>query len=252
MSSTADAFALAQDRLRTALANVGLGSGQTGYYPRMPLREPILDELFLDGEQVAAVTRNRYGVEVLNTDRVLIADVDLPGLDPAGHLLRRLFRGAPDPFVEPPVVVRRLSRIEDWARAHPSLGVIVYRTASGLRVFVTGIDEPIRESDEILAELRADRIYRELCRAHGTFRARLTPKPWRLPRLKAPRGSWPFADPDQEREFQRWLAEYNAASPAYAVCRRLAAHGPGPSTMEAGILRLHDDRTRTTSPLPLA
>jgi hypothetical protein len=258
MSSAAEALDVAQERLRTALANIRLGVRGQHYYPRAPLREPILDELIVDGEQALVVTRNRYGAGVLNTDRVLIADVDIPELmKPGPGLLRRLFGRStpePDPAVEPPPVIERLGPLEDWARANPGWGVIVYRTASGLRVFVTGVDaSPSSErTDSILAELGADPIYRELCRNHGTFRARLTPKPWRLRRMRPPRVSWPFANDRAEHEFRGWLAEYQAASAEYAVCRRLAAHGPAPSTLEAQILQLHDDRTKVHHPLPLA
>lgn len=258
MSSTAEALAVAQEQLRSALANLRSGTRPGGYYPRKPLREPILDEVIVDGEQVLAVTRNRYGAQVLNTDRLLIADVDLPELDrPGGGFLRRWFRRSPeaaDPLAEPPPVVERLGALARWAADNPGLGVVVYRTASGLRVFVTGIDEPATSAhgDGILAELGADPIYRELCRAHGTFRARLTPKPWRLPRLKAPRGSWPYADSNAELRFQRWLATYEATARDYAVCRRLAIYGPAPSALEAQIIQRHDDRTRVSSPLPLA
>jgi hypothetical protein len=258
MSSAADAMVVARERLGSALAN-RLGARVGGYYPRAPLREPILDELIVDEEQVLVFTRNRYSAEILNTDRILIADVDLPELEEpaAGGVLRRMFRrdtARADPLAEPSSVVERLATLADWARTHPGLGVIVYRTASGLRVFVTGIGEPASSTlgEQVLAELGADPIYRELCRTHGTFRARLTPKPWRLPGIRAPRERWPFADDRTERDFQRWLAEYEAAAQGYAVCRRLATHGPSPSTMEAQIIRRHDDRTRVHTPLPLA
>jgi hypothetical protein len=257
MSSTADALTVAHEQLRSALANLRSGTRVGGYYPRDPLREPILDELLIDGEQAYAVTRNRYGAEILNTDRLLIADVDLSELKALGGLLRRIFRRTKpgtDPSAEPAPVVERLDLIANWARANPGLGVIVYRTASGLRVFVTGVDEPATSSlgGKILAELGTDPIYRELCRTHGTFRARLTPKPWRLPHFRGPLGHWPYADASTERRFQRWLAKYETISRDYAVCRRLAMHGPAPSTLEAQILRLHDDRTRIDIPLPLA
>ncbi len=259
MSSTADALAVAQDRLRSALISDRAGERQGGYYPRTPLREPILDELIIGGEPVVIVTRNRYGAEILNTDRVLIADVDLPELEqrPAGGLLRRLFRRSEpddDASSEPPVVVERLGMIARWSAANPILGVIVYRTASGLRVFVTGIDEPATSArgEAILTELGADPIYRELCRTHGTFRARLTPKPWRLPRTKSPIERWPFADEATQRRFQRWLDGYTAAARDYAVCRRLAAYGPAPSTMEEQVIRLHEDRTGVSTSFPLA
>jgi hypothetical protein len=258
MSSTAEALEVARERLRSALADL-LGVPAGRYYPRTPLKEPIVDEVVVDGEQVFVVTRNRYGAEVLNTDRILIADVDLPEL--AGPTLvgrlRRLFRRDPpttDPRAEPSAVVERAAAVEAWARANPDLGVIVYRTASGLRVFVTGIDEPTSSArgTRTLVELGADQIYRQLCRTHETFRARLTPKPWRLPGLKAPQGSWPYADGDAERRFQGWLATYETAARGYAVCRRLATHGPAPSTLEARIIALHDDRTRILADLPLA
>jgi hypothetical protein len=48
-------------------------------YPDRPLREPVLRTIPVDpaaGE--AIVTRNSYGCEVLNTERVLFIDVDLP------------------------------------------------------------------------------------------------------------------------------------------------------------------------------
>jgi hypothetical protein len=258
MSSTAEALVVARERLASALAS-RLGTRVHGYYPRTPVPEPILDELLIDEEQVLVVTRNRYGAEVLNTDRLLIADIDLTGLgeSTSGGLLRRLFRrdtARADPQAEPTPVVERLATLTDWARANPSLGVIVYRTASGLRVFVTGVDEPAtsHHGAHILVELGADPIYRELCRTHGTFRARLTPKPWRLPGTKAQPGSWPFADDRAERRFQRWLAGYEAAAQGYAVCRRLATHGPPPSTLEAQLIQRHDDRTGVHAPLPLA
>jgi hypothetical protein len=181
---------------------------------------------------------------VLNTDRVLIADVDLPE---RWGLLRRLFRRT---TVEEDA---KLKQIADWATANPGLGVIVYRTASGFRVFVTGVAEPTSaEGERILTELDADPIYRELCRANGTFRARLTPKPWRLPGMKAPRGHWPFEDERAAQRFQRWLADYQAASRGYAVCRRLAAYGPAAYGWEARILQVHDDRTGVATALALA
>jgi hypothetical protein len=259
MSSAADALDVAHEQLRAALSRVGLGPRVGGYYPRTPLREPILDELIIDGEQAIAITRNRYGAEVLNTDRVLIADVDLPEMrEPTtGGLLRRLFRRRPPepaPPVEPPLVVERLAAISAWARANPGLGVTIYRTASGLRVFVTGVEDPTSSAvgGQILEQLGADPIYRELCRAHGTFRARLTPKPWRLPGMWALTENWPWGDDHTERRFQRWLARYEAAAQGYAVCRLLEAHGPAPSTFDLGIIRLHDERTGVGTSFPLA
>jgi len=257
MSSAAEALSVAHERLQSALTEMRSGSREGGYYPRVPLREPILDEVLVDDEQALVVTRNRYGAEILNTDRLLIADIDLPQIF-GGGLLRWLFPRYPAETAaaleEPTVVVKRLRKVAKWAAANPGLGVIAYRTASGLRVFVTGVEEPAtsEQGQRILAELGADRIYRQLCRTHGTFRARLTPKPWRLPGMKAPHGRWPYPDGEAELRFQRWLADYEAAASRYAVCRRLATHGRAPSALESQIIRLHEERTRVSVSLPLA
>mgnify|MGYP007019850259 CR=1 FL=1 len=256
MSSIAEAHAVAAQRLRDALT-VFRSEGHPGrYYPRTPLREPILEEVVLDGEQALVVTRNRYGAEVLNTDRLLIADIDLVApAQPVGLLRRLLGRrpASPGQAADPAQVAERLATLATWAGGHPDLGVRVYRTASGLRVFVTGLAEPTSTAgDDILAELGADPIYRELCRTHGLFRARLTPKPWRLPRMKAPAGRWPYETAQAERRFQQWLTAYTTASIGYAVCQLVATYGSAPSPVEDHIIQLHDSRTRAQASLPLA
>ena len=49
------------------------------YYPSRRLPEELLEEIRSeDGTLIAAITRNRYGAAVLNTDVLLISDVDLP------------------------------------------------------------------------------------------------------------------------------------------------------------------------------
>ena len=74
-------------RLAEALERVaregGLPAGH-GYYPRMPLREPVLEEVdAASGALLGVVTRNRMGCEVLCTDLLFIADVDAPELEDA-------------------------------------------------------------------------------------------------------------------------------------------------------------------------
>uniref|UniRef100_UPI001C3D5E17 hypothetical protein n=1 Tax=Picosynechococcus sp. (strain ATCC 27264 / PCC 7002 / PR-6) TaxID=32049 RepID=UPI001C3D5E17 len=52
------------------------------YYPSRRLPEELLEEVHgEDGALIAAVTRNRYGAAVLNTDALLICDVDRPPED---------------------------------------------------------------------------------------------------------------------------------------------------------------------------
>src|SRR6478752_849534 len=85
--SEADAARVADQRLAEALERVaregGLPAGH-GYYPRVPLREPVLEEVdAASGAMLGVVTRNRLGCEVLCTDLLFIADVDVPELEDA-------------------------------------------------------------------------------------------------------------------------------------------------------------------------
>ena len=77
--SAADAAMRARHRLAAAVDQLTRGRAGFDYYPRTPLREEVLHKVRgADGALIGAVTRNRMGVEVLNTDVLLVADVDLP------------------------------------------------------------------------------------------------------------------------------------------------------------------------------
>jgi hypothetical protein len=133
-ASEAEAASRAADRIRELMARGGPGAAESDwYYPAGPLREQLIEALGDPADPTAIVTRNRYGVEVLNTDAVVIADIDLPEPPRAGVLSRLFSRGTrPDPADDARV------RIGRFASAHPDLGVHSYRTRAGFRVFVTG------------------------------------------------------------------------------------------------------------------
>lgn len=259
-TSLADAATVAAERLEQvrAVAVRGERLESWAYYPRLPLREETLAEVTSeDGTLLAVVTRNRYGAEVLNTDLLLIADVDLaeqaPGTGGGGGLLRRLFgKSDPDPAGPPPAQTAAVERIERFAAAHPDLGVHTYRTAAGLRVLVTGGDLPPGSSaaESVLRELDSDPVYVLLCSAHETYRARLTPKPWRCGWTAKP-VPWPYTGSATDRA-ARWLAGYTRRSEGVATTRRLSRTGPAPGPDEARVIALHDHVSRADQDLPLA
>lgn len=98
-----DAESVAAERLTTAFANLQAGAERANYYPRLPLREETLREVSGRSEKLLAViSRNRYGAEVLSTQAVVIADVDLPAQRRSRGRLRRIFAsGADDPAGSP-------------------------------------------------------------------------------------------------------------------------------------------------------
>lgn len=270
-TSLADAASVAAERLRqvSAAASRGERLASWAYYPRLPLREETLAEVTTqDGTLLGIVTRNRYGAEVLNTDRILIADIDLPeevqpphprqGRSPGlvGRLLGRNRREEPGTNLEPGAVGDGLraaiERIDRFAAAHQDLGVRTYRTAAGLRVIVTGGDLPAGSlaAESALRELDSDPLYVRLCTTHETYRARLTPKPWRCGWASATI-PWPH-EATQRARAERWLEGYTERSDGFATTRLLSSTGPLANPEEAQLLTLHDGVTRAEQDLPLA
>ncbi|QNF94435.1 hypothetical protein [Janibacter sp. YB324] len=238
VESAADAAVRARHRLSVAVEQLTRGRQGFDYYPRSPLREEVLHEVRADdGTLLGVVTRNRMGVDVLNTDEVLVADVDLPAPR------RKLFRTVePDPGPA-------LERIARWAAAHPDLGVRTYRTAAGLRVIITGL--PSGPPDlEVLVALGSDDLYVRLCGLHETSRARLTPKPYRVGLPRIPVG-WPYVD-GMDRVAENWLSRYTRACSGHAVCELLSVTGPLPDRAPGALVDLHDRVTLASSGLPLA
>lgn len=312
-TSQEDAQRDARERLARFVASGG-PDGETPhhwYYPDRHLPEELLEEIHGEGgELIGAITRNRYGAAILNTDALLITDVDIRvpsarqdrrggrrahGMGHAsqtghdaqvgrareagrgGGLLGRLFgrgstapqghpggstgpgtspgTGSPSPSGFQARAQQEIDRITgligDFARRNPDLGVRTYRTRNGFRVLITGADAPPRSARAaaIMAELTSDDLYMTLCRVQESYRARLTPKPWRIDvRRIHGEGPW-WAGTDLQHG---WVREYTAASEPYAVCQLVSETGPLPSTDEQRLIDLHDRATRPRSGLPLA
>lgn len=254
--SADEALAVANERLANSLKAIraGLPRDKRGSYGWAPPREETLQEVRdADGALIAVVSRNRYGADVLGTDRLLIADVDLPAERPMVRSLRRLFGGKKDPEADGPKA-RALRAIGDFAARHPNLGVRAYETFGGYRVLVTGSGLEPRSPDAaaLFEQLGTDQIYVHLCRKYNTCRARLTPKPWRCG-LRAPSTTWPPTSDEDARRASQWLSEYAATTAGFATCRLRGTFGPPPRTDEAQLIELHDRATRVAdTQLPLA
>lgn len=242
------------------------GIGDEWYYPQHRRPEEIIREIHDGPELVGVVTRNRYGAEVLNTDELLITGIDISAREEAEApaprrrgLLSRLFGGGTEPTPEAqaapttgmsPAEVEILQRIDAFARSRPELGISTYRTAAGFRLFLTGTDAgPDSETAAaIMAELGSDPLYATLCRAHATYRARLTPKPWRIDMEMPPLSEkTPLAPPPPE-----WMSRYNAASDSHAVCSLVGRTGAMPSPREQLLIDEHDAASGVDSGRPLA
>lgn len=253
----------------------------------VPIREEIVAE---HGNMV--VTRNCYGALCLNTPEVLFADVDFREGPPAkagcllglilvaaaywagwmdgskgravgiafvaliagfilsawGHALFLRLSGGEEK--------RARARIQAFLATRPDWRVRLYRTPAGLRVLALhrpfSPDDP--EVEAFFQAARSDPVYAQLCRKQQCFRARITPKPWRIgvQAMRPRRAVWPVV-PEMMPIRREWIAEYDAKSATHAACRFVGEMGAGSTHSTAlTVQRIHDEVCRAESGLPIA
>jgi hypothetical protein len=150
-----------------------------------------------------------------------------------------------------------LARIRDFAASHRDWRLRVYRTPAGFRLLAMHRTFDPREPDvqACFDALGVDPTYARMCHNQRCFRARISPKPWRigLSRLNAPAvAAWQPAHADLP-ERHRWIARYDAAASGFASCRFVETLGQGAEVPEAIAVRgVHDLFCRADSALPLA
>jgi hypothetical protein len=216
-----------------------------------PLREEVLDRRPAGApEGTALVTRNRYGVAVLNTARLLAIDVDLPTAPPHRRGVLGWFAKPKPP---PETAQARLERLKRDLVANSTATFRVYRTAGGFRVLAVDreFDPAGDEALGLMQGVGADTMFVKLCRAQKSFRARLTPKPWRCG-APTPQQAYP-RDAAQDADFARWLEHYTARANGFATCGYVETLGAArPVGGLQALIEYHDAQTRAQTSLALA
>jgi len=230
---------------------------ETYAYGRAPVREEVLQRHTSEqGELSLAVTRNAYGVLVLNTARAMFIDLDFDAIG-AGEVLRHWLarlvgRGGPSPEARREAEMQ--DRLEGFLRTRADWGLRMYRTCAGVRLLVThALFDPVADSTrQLLESLGCDPLYVRLCRDQQSFRARLTPKPWRCNHT-ANRVVWPHETAEQRERFRQWQSDYDQLQARYATCRFLGTLGrESIHPHVAPVIKIHDQQTRCDQALPLA
>lgn len=241
--SQEDAYQQALDRARRVARTISTGGDRRNlrenYYADRPLREPIIDELIVDGERIGVITQNIYGAYVLNAANAMFVDIDVPPPPRPPGLIAKIFGAkTPPPPREPIEEIRNnINRL--------GIGMKVYRTPNGFRGLVTHrpYDPGKPDSERLLEGLKSDALYIRLCKAQQCFRARLTPKPYRIGMNNPPR-AYPFADERKLHRFEQWQSEYDKVITGYAACEPLDDSPWGKPEVHADIapvLAMHDE-----------
>jgi hypothetical protein len=255
----------------------------------MPIREEVVSRF-----PHAVITRNGYGSLCLNTPRVLFADVDATFRDPlrvhpGGCLLlvltgialgiwqqsvwmgalvgigvpwlwfavNRRIRAGRRPRLEEEARAERLEGIRAFSASHPDWHLRVYETPAGFRLLAMHeVFEPRgKETKTALETMNSDRRFVTLCVLQNCFRARVSPKYWRMgyhPAESLPKSKWPFPSEHLVRRRQ-WIEGYDRIAGGFASCRFLERLGSSRVHPEAEEVRkVHDELCRSEASLPLA
>ncbi len=249
----------------------------------VPIREEVIAR---HGDHV--ITRNSYGAQCLNTPDVAFADIDFEApprlariLVHAGLLMivaalvAAWLRSGLAVFISAFLVLvlavpfagltRKLglavgggplksamARVHHFLQRNPDWKLRVYRTPAGLRVLV--LHQTFAAGSEAITgffgALGVDPLYAKMCRNQQCFRARLTPKPWRigLSHTLRPRpGVWPIRE-EYLAKRQAWVHEYERRSSSYAACEFLEELGNGVTHPRvAAVVALHDSVSQALS-----
>jgi hypothetical protein len=222
-------------------------------YGRNPLREEILQSIKNpNGNEVGIVTRNLYGALVLNAAQAMFIDIDFPEKGAQAAIASSI--GKLLGSKSPPQEQVYLARVEQWAQKYPEWGIRVYRTFGGLRCLITNeVFDPTQESSlAIMRGLESDPLYITLCRQQESFRARLTPKPWRCGTNQPP-SRCPWDTIVQEQRYREWVTRYERSAARYTTCRLVKQIGTTETHPDiAPIVSLHDQLACAANNLNLA
>lgn len=213
------------------------------------IREEIIGKV--DDDNI--ITRNRYGALVLNSTSLVMVDVDDESfrwrykwntnflVKLKNGLLGLSFRE----LIEKETIIVCQKYVEQGAC------IRLYRTPNGYRVILLFENAPeptSKESKMIMKRFRSDYTYANMCIKQRCYRARLTPKPWRI-KLKARKVIFPFRTSEEDAVHDEWVAEYHRVSENFAACRWMESFG---NERADKALDYHDKFCKALSDLPLA
>ncbi len=197
---------------------------------QVEIREEIVRKI----NENAAITRNRYGAQILNIEDQMILDIDRPRFSFWDWFKKQTSAKSKAKIID---MVRTLSK----KPIYQGCTFRIYETHKGIRVIVPGkkFDPKSAAVSDMMKEFNCDALYALLCKKQDCFRARLTPKASRM-KLRGHKVTFP-RNSEEEEKFRNWLREYETTSQNFSVCKFIEQIGPDCLMTEA--VQLHDEIT---------
>ncbi len=203
----------------------------------------ILEEVIQEVDAQNIITRNRYGALVLNSTDHMFIDIDQNKR--FMNFWDRLLRdNIPRKQLLQQKIIKKLS---SWK--YQGVNARLYETNNGFRVVIASqVDSPRnRPMVSMMKDLYVDRTYLYLCLRQNCYRARLTPKPYRI-KQKRIRVKYPERTSSEEQELKAWVAAYDTQAANFATCKLIYAQD---KLVNDKVIHLHDQFTKATSDLAL-
>lgn len=235
--SMEDARLNAKEKLQKVQARINGSSEQEEEY-QVSIREEIITTI----DEHNIITRNRYGALVLNSENTCFVDIDEPRLS----FWQSLFGHGKHSKKE--LIIQMIEK----KAAKPPLNALnyrIYETHSGIRLIISGkpLQPSSAESKALLKAFNSDWLYQILCVKQDCYRARLTPKPYRI-KCKAHRVTFP-RDQEQQSLLEQWVKSYEQHSAKFGVCKFVKQIG---DEIPNKIIKFHDAETRAYKSIKLA
>ena len=187
------------------------------------------------------VTVCRYGAKILNTDQYTVLD-----LDDYAKSIWDIFK----PLKGLTKKERIIYKFEEFLSKNPDIGsdFRIYETAKGIRVIGKKYLDPAnRKYSRLMSKLNVDWLYLILSRKQNCYRARLTPKPYRLG-IKTIKVRTPLDCETQT--YKDWSVLYDTAALNYTVAKYVKSIGQDFSYEKA--IKFHDQQCKSSKDLKLA
>jgi hypothetical protein len=214
-----------QARKQSKLIENRISNGNSEEEYEVPIKEHVLE--VIDDSNIVTVCR--YGAKILNTTQYTFLDLDDYPTD-----FWDFFKPVNKMAKKERIVFKFLEKVKKY----PEVGddFRIYETNKGIRVIGKKYLNP---SDHVYISLMkkfaVDWLYVLMSKRQSCFRARLTPKPYRM-RIKTIKISSPM---DCEmQEYSEWSKIYEAASRNYAVVKHIKSVGKDFSN--ESVIKLHD------------